>query len=431
MTSIFLLSNLLGKALNNKNGGGAFSQTESSITTDKVTAAIVSHSLDSVAVPQPSPTTTTLTTFPLTGAVDTDSSFELDVDILEEFPAVASPVLTAPTPANAEENGEGEEPTYVTVLHPEREGSEGEIEWTELDGELNEKDEAVPTKGDIEVVSLEDGGEQTAAGTGESLQPRVDAGRVNEIERLLEENGKLTDQVWDVQEALRHLHEELEVKSVSIKILNHRLENSQDKVKMLTQEKEQSRSKMEGEKEALSEEIERMKEKIEHLEVEREDLQAKLEVQSGQFDAQKQQMLAARAQAMEELRREVRELKEDKEVLKQQVLAAQAQALEANTKYKHSLEKTKILQDENEHLSNSKSNKPNAATKEQVVVRKTAVVEGRNLSQRPVSAFVLASSAIAPVRDPVKRSSPAPAIPPMQLVGHLWKEAPKQRRLVE
>ena len=317
MSSLFSVSKLLGKARKSKKGGGALSRTDSSTTMEKAIA--ISPSIDSVPVPQPPPTTTavTLVGSPLAGAVDkerVDSSFELDDDMLEILPPLTrpAPIPSAPAPADAEQIEEDatpvpvvEEPTYSEALHPERKTSEADIEWTELDGELNE-----PISKQGEAVSLENDEVRTAAGTDESTQPTTNSSPVNEHEQVLEDNSKLAEQVREVQEALRHLREELEAKSVSIENLKSQLETSQAEVEMLTKEKEQSQLIMEREHQALSEEIERMKgilaverletqEQIESVERERDDLQAKLEAQSDRIDGLEERLTEAQEEAGE------------------------------------------------------------------------------------------------------------------------------------
>ena len=83
----------------------------------------------------------------------------------------------------------------------------------------------------------------------------VDTGPNKEIEQALEDSRKLAEQMLEIQEDLRHSHEEVEAKSGSIEILKNRLEKAQAEVKMLTQEKEHTQHRMEGEKQALSEEM--------------------------------------------------------------------------------------------------------------------------------------------------------------------------------
>ena len=310
MASLFSVSKLLGKARKSKKAGGVLSRTDSSTTMEKAIA-------NSVAVPQPPPTTTAITLVgsPLTGAVDkerVDSSFELDDDILEILPPAAAPaqVPSASTPPDAEHIEEDmtpapvvEEPTYSEVLHPDRKESEGETDWTELDGELNE-----PTsKGEAVSLNNEVG---TATGTGVSTQPTTNDSPADEHGQVLEDNEKLAKQMREVQEALRHLREELKAKSVSIENLKNQLEKSQNEVEMLTKEKDQSQSRMEGEKQALSEEIERMKgilaverlearDQIESVEKERDDLQAKLEAQSDRIDELEERLTEAQEEAGE------------------------------------------------------------------------------------------------------------------------------------
>ena len=319
MSSLFSVSKLLGKARKSKKAGGALSRTDSSATMEKAIADSISPSLDSVAVPQPPPTTATVTLVgsPLAGPVDkerVDSSFELDDDMLEILPPLAgpAPILSAPTPADAEQIEECatpapvvEEPTYSEALHPERKTSEADMEWTELDGELNEP---ISKKG--EGVSLENDEERAAAGTEESTQPTTNTSPVDEHEQMLEDNSKLAEQVREVQEALRHSREELEAKSVSIENLKSQLEKSQAEVEMLTKEKEQSQRTMEREHQSLLEEIERMKgilaverletrEQIESVEKERDDLQAKSEAQSDRIDGLEERLTEAQEEAGE------------------------------------------------------------------------------------------------------------------------------------
>ena len=233
--------------------------------------------------------------------------------MLEILPPLTkpAPIPSAPTPADAEQIEEGatpvpvvEEPTYSKPLHPERKVSDAEMEWTELDGELNEpisKEEA---------VSLENDEVRIAAGTEESTQPTTNPSPADEHVQILEDNSKLAEQVREVQEALRHLRGELEAKSVSIEDLKSQLETSQAEVEMLTKEKDESRLIMEREHQALSEEIERMKgilaverlesrEQIGSVEKERDDLQAKSEAQSDRIDGLEERLTEAQEEAGE------------------------------------------------------------------------------------------------------------------------------------
>ena len=333
MSSLFSVSKLLGKARKSKKGGGsALNQTDSATTTttttEKATAAADrSSSFDSVASPQPTATTTT-TTFvasPLAGAVDkerVDSSFELDDDILEILPPAAAPApapvpsTSTPAPADAAQTEEDatptpviEEPTYSgEILHPERKTSEAENDWTEVEGELNEP---IPKK-EQEAISLENVEleEQTATGSGESSQPTMNSSPIDELDQVLEDNDKLAGQVREVQDALRHLREELEAKSTFIENLNNQLEKSQAEVEVLKKEKEQSQRTVEGEKQALVEEVERMKgilaverlesrEQIESVQMERDDLQAKVEAQIDQIDGLEERLTEAQEEAGE------------------------------------------------------------------------------------------------------------------------------------
>jgi hypothetical protein len=318
MASLFSVSKLLGKARKSKKGPGALSRTDSSTTMEKAIADSRSPSIDSVPVPQPPPTTTTVTLVgsPLAGTVDkerVDSSFELDDDMSEILPPLTrpTPIPFAPTPTDAEQIEDAtptpvvEEPTYSEALHPERKVSDADMEWTELDGELNE-----PTSKQGEGISLENDEVRTAAGTEESTQPTTNPSPVDEHEQVLEDNSKLAEQVREVQEALRHLREELEAKSVSIEDLKSQLETSQAEVETLTKEKEASQLIMERKHQASSEEIERMKgilaverlearEQIESVEKERNDLQARSEAQSDRIDGLEERLTEAQEEAGE------------------------------------------------------------------------------------------------------------------------------------